>query len=271
MSIDSAPPTLLPSRWTVYGMGQGYSATFDTRIPETTTGPWGTSLQEPGDWSFAFKSVSFPLACNFPTDSAIITKSLTAMICKPEWFLDPTNVYNFHAQLGDVTIALPNGFATAHDPAVAAAADWALALGRTITVLDNSTCAADDPHCVELAADHGTNPGDPVGCASFGPSDLNVFGEWTGFTRIRFEPQWQGADPDLLRRHIAHELGHYFGLKNREDSSCGPNDTLMGPVIANSCYQSSPISTQPLGPSATDVASLQKSTYGNQSRRVCGW
>ena len=92
---------------------------------------------------------------------------------------------------------------------------------------------------------------------------------WEGSTSVRFEPKWTGGHPSNLRETIAHELGHYFGLWNRDDSSCTDANTIMGPA---GCYSPTPPpGTTALGPTLADALAVNDSTYANQNRKICGW
>lgn len=195
-----------------------------------------------------------------------------AMACKPEWFTGGTPTVNFHGPpMGDIKILIPSAaFEDARVAAEQAAADWASALGRTITVQAGyGTCGSTDPLCIGFKNDHGSLPTD-TGCASFGTASYNpTTGEWTESTNIRFEPNWTGGHQQNLRLTIAHELGHYFGLFNRLDATCTASNTVMG---AGSCYAAqAPPSGTALGPTPSDAAALLNSTFGNQVRSTCGW
>ncbi|HXG89849.1 MAG TPA: hypothetical protein VNJ02_16085 [Vicinamibacterales bacterium] len=220
----------------VYAFSKGpngtiYVPSLDTMVPNTTQpGPFFDTLwQANGKYIYTFQSVLDSTSCNIqPTQSALIERSVVSMACKPEWFTGPGDVVNFHPPTGQIVIAVPSEFADAVEPARAAAADWQVALGRTVTVVENSECAPNDPLCVGLRNDHGTLPGDPVGCASLGTATYNATtGTWGGSTAVRFEPNWTGGHADNLRKTIAHELGHYFGLANRLDATCGLDETVM--------------------------------------------
>jgi hypothetical protein len=266
--IDSAPPTLLSSRFTIYGGGNGYSNDFDTRVPNDTTGPWGTRLDEPGEWQFLFKSVTFPTECSFPTESAVVSRTVHVMTCRPRWFTPADNSINYHGPAtGDVVIGVPPGFTNAIGPAQAAAADWQAALGRPVYVLTNHTCSVNDPLCIGFTNDHGTRDGDE-GCASLDTASFTGAGVWTGATAVRFEPDWTGAHPEALRRLIAHEMGHYFGLGNR--LTCGTNDSIMSAF--SNCYTDQPMPVGTIfGPTASDASATLHSTYGDHVRTTCGF
>jgi hypothetical protein len=73
----------------------------------------------------------------------------------------------------------------------------------------------------------------------------------------------------MARNLGPHELGHYFGLWNRSDSSCTEDKTIMG---SSGCYATqAPAPGTALGPTASDASALTNSTYGNQVRNICGW
>ena len=267
-----------PSGVTSYARFWGpypYSLSYDSRTPGNgssgSLNEYGLSQQ--GQYQLGFQTNAIATGCNFPTDSPITWKPVNVLSCKPAWFVDPSNAINYHAPLGNITIKVPAGFGLAQAPAEAAAAAWSAALGRTIVVQADSTCPQTDPLCVDLKADHGTLDGD-TGCASLGTASYNPAGEWTGSTAVRFMPDWSGAHPDKLQRLIAHELGHYFGLYNRLDASCGSSDTIMG-AFTNSvaeCYSSAaPATGTLLAPSGGDTLAIQKSTYGDHVRTMCGW
>jgi NAD(P)-dependent dehydrogenase (short-subunit alcohol dehydrogenase family) len=173
---------------------------------------------------------------------------------------------------GNIVIRVPSAaFEDARIPAEGAAADWAKALNRNVSVAPGySTCNPTDPLCIDIKNDHGTQPGDPAGCASLGTNTYDpTTGVWGGSTSVRFEPNWTGGDPLNLRETIAHELGHYFGLFDRGHSSCTQQNTIMGP---SGCYFTTPpAGTTTLGPTTSDIAPLVNSTYGHNIRNTCGW
>jgi len=249
---------------------------YDTETSTNTTSA-GASWLTLSEGQFLYTSLTNALAtpCNleptqFPHDQPV---TMHAMACKPEWFTGGSPTVNFHGPpTGTVTIVVPSAaFEDARGPAQQAAADWAAALGRTVTVLPGyNTCAPTDPLCISFKNDQGTQPGDPVGCASFGTASYDpATGVWQGSTSVRFEPKWMGGHADNLRRTIAHEIGHYFGLFNRLDASCTYSNTLMGSTSRYAVQ--APASGTALGPTASDEAALLNSTYGNQVRSTCGW
>jgi hypothetical protein len=264
VTITTSPPTQPPSvdrAWAQYA-----SQSLDTRSGQGLN----TTPTQEGQYLFSFQSQTGATNCTDPTTSNTIVKRINVTQCKPTWFVNPDNTINYHAPLGDITIAVPVGYGAAQAPAEAAAAAWSTALGRSITVKANSTCSAGDPLCVQLKNDHGSDELD-TGCASQGTASYNSAGEWIGATSIRFMPDWSGAHPDVLQRIIAHELGHYFGLFNRLDASCGSADTVMG-YSPTACYSTTaPPEGTLLGPSASDTFVIQNSVYGDNVRTTCGW
>jgi hypothetical protein len=240
------------------------SQSLDTRSGSAPTSPLNVS----GQYQYTFQSYDMPDSCHFNTDtSPTLTKVLNVMQCQPAWYTDPGNTIDYHAPLGDIKIAIPTGFSAAQAPAEAAAADWGTALGRTINVVANSTCATDDPRCVTLSADFVSDD-----CGEFQGSSYDTDGQWIGPGKIRMWSTWAGAHPDLLRKYIAHELGHYFGLDNRLNS-CSSADTVMGPS-PTACYSATaPPTGTALGPSSSDIALLLDTVYNSTShvRIACGW
>jgi hypothetical protein len=226
-----------------------------------------------GSTTLRFRNGIDQTVCSMTPTEKIDTWVVHVLDCKPEWFTGGTPTVNFHGpSTGEIKIVIPSAaFESARGPAEQAAADWATGLGRTVTVPSGyTTCTSTDPLCIQLKDDHGTLPEDPEGCASFGTATYNTTtGEWAGSTSVRFEPNWTGGHADNLRKTIAHELGHYFGLQNRMNASCTAANTIMG---AGNCYgtQAPPTGTA-LGPTAQDVSPVVNSTYGNQVRSLCGW
>lgn len=248
---------------------------WDSRVPGQTTpegrnwNPYSTL----GEAKFRFTETINTTACNILPSSKVIERTAYVLACKPEWFTGGTPTVNFHGPpSGDIKIVVPSpDFEEARGPAAAAAADWAQALGRNISVQPGyNSCASDDPLCIQLKNDHGTQPGDPPGCASLGTATYNpTTGVWAGSTSVRFLPNWTGGHPDNLRKTVAHELGHYFGLWNRLDASCSTANTIMS---SGNCYSPDPPpSGTALGPTPEDALPLLKSTYGDEVRNTCGW
>lgn len=263
-----------------------YLQSIDSRVAGSTNGPFPFILNLEGSHEFHHKVVTNPTQCNIqPTTTHPETvRSVNVLSCLPEWwyaqdangnFIPGGN--NYQAPPGPITIAIPPQFTPILESIIrAAAADWASLLGRTITVNANATCPANTGSCVTVRADHGTLPGD-TGCASLGTSSPDPNGAWTNTMAIRLAPTiWSGANTERLRRMIAHELGHYFGLWNRQDATCPTDSTIMGdagggPALPD-CYASSPLPPgYTVSPTAGDKSPLVKSTYGNHNRKVCGW
>jgi hypothetical protein len=247
---------------------------WDSRVPGQASPPgrgWSTSTL--GEATLRFTEFIFTTTCNILPSSKVVERTAYVLECKPEWFTGGTPPVNFHGpQTGNIKIVLPSAaFENARASAEAAAAAWAKGLGRNISVQPGyQTCESNDSLCIQLKNDHGTQPGDPVGCASLGTATYNpTTGVWAGSTSVRFEPNWTGGHPDNLTRTIAHELGHYCGLWNREHASCSSAGTIMS---AGNCYSPDPPPAgTALGPTSEDVLPVMKSTYGNQVRSTCGW
>jgi predicted Zn-dependent protease with MMP-like domain len=204
--------------------------------------------------------------------------SFTANVleCKPAWYINEADTMNYHAPTGTITIAVPSSLSsTAVVAAVEAAAeDWETALNRTIDVVLNTLCNSTDERCIELKADYGTLEQDGAGCGQFNGTSPDANGAWElGNSLIRFRStalNSQNTHPDYLRRTMAHEIGHYFGLQNREDPSCVPTISIM--ATGGQCGNpDAPDSDYKLGPTASDISPLLESTYGNQIRATCGW
>jgi hypothetical protein len=244
---------------------------IDTR-PQSQTGTTSTGLNwlaYDGTVQFTSNTVIDKTACNLPPgDVQANPFTVHALACKPEWAMSEFFPVNFYVPPGDITIALPSGFSDALNEAQAAAFDWSLALNRTINVVENATCAVDDPRCVYFTNDQEDGPND--NCASFqGGSYNSDTGAWTHSGHIRLQPKWNGGHTDNLRKTIAHELGHYFGLANRIGSTCTASNTIMQGAL---CYSATaPAQGTALGPTPDDSSPLNNSTYGNKVRSICGW
>jgi hypothetical protein len=190
-----------------------------------------------------------------------------------------TGPVNFHAPAsGDIVIAIPLNFpgaSTAEPILQQIASDWSAATLRNISVQTDTTCALGDALCVELDDDHGTNPNDQ-GCASLGPPEPGYSynpstGVFQGRARIRLEPNWStsGVHADRLRKVMAHELGHYFGLYNLDHSSCTASNSIMKGTIDGGCYSpNAPDGV--LGPTSSD-SNMLLAVYDTQPRAICGW
>ena len=209
--------------------------------------------------------------CGFsPASFASEPFKVNVMACKPEWYVEGTPEVNFRAPAtGTVKIVIPNGLEPLRGPAEDAAADWEAALGRDVEVQSGwGSCTATDPLCVELADDY---PFNTDGCAEFDMTSADQNGIFTGSSTIRLRADWVNAHVDVLRRKVAHELGHYFGLGNRLAGGCSNLNSVMASGW-DGCYSADPAPQGAhVGPSLSDITAVTKSTYGNQVRSTCGW
>jgi hypothetical protein len=139
---------------------------LDTREPYGSvlygSGPVNSTVNVEGDWTFRVHGRSAQTVCmETPIDSPSIFAHVTALKCKPEWFVNNPPTLNYHAPpSGTIYIAVPTAFMSAYVAAQQAAADWANALGRNIEALPNTVCQSGDPLCVGFKDDHGTRQGD---------------------------------------------------------------------------------------------------------------
>ena len=80
-----------------------------------------------------------------------------------------------------------------------------------------------------------------------------------------------------MRKRVAHELGHYFGLDNMSDGTCNCNNTIMSAAapsslqFPDSCGGPSAPASCALGPTPEDLLKLNRSTYAYGERKVCGF
>lgn len=190
------------------------------------------------------------------------------MACRPSWFVDQGR--NLHPPAGSVTVNIPPGFEALETPTRAAAASLTAGLGIQIDVVLNQPCTGG--RCVTVNENYVSDPGNP-GCADFAGGSVNEQGEWTTTGTIRLMPAWRTAHPTRMQRHMSHELAHFFGLWNRVEPPCSYQNTLMSaPPAGSGCYESTePPSDMALGPTASDLAALRASPYGNQNRKICGY
>jgi hypothetical protein len=255
------------------------SQQLDTTVLGTTNGPISRSTTQQAEYTFRWRVQTSGTSCGIqPLSHPQEFLTFNVIRCRPEWFIEEVDGepvplgFNYQAPPGPITIAVPSGYDAAYGPAASAAADWASRLGRQIQVLPNSTCPPGAGTCVGMREDHGTVPGDPPGCASLGTSSPTPTGAWTDTMYVRFSPGWRSSHVDRIRRTIAHELGHYFGLGNRLDPSCLFGDTVMGAPTGESCNDPAPLPAgTPLGPTVGDARPLTETTYGSGNRLVCGW
>jgi hypothetical protein len=248
-----------------------YKQSIDSRVPDSTNGPFSRTPLIEGLWTYRYYVSSTATTCNIqPTTHPEQTRKMNVMSCKPEWYVEQGR--NYHAPSGTVTINLAEGLDDLLGPAKAAASSWAAALGRSVNVVVNEECKSG--LCVNVTDDFVMEPGPEEGpCGEFVGGTYNVStGEWMAPANIRLNADWTVAHPARNQRHIAHELGHYFGLWNRITSGCAYTNSVMAQSIPPLCYSSNaPPQDAALGPTATDVAALKDSTYGNQNRKICGW
>lgn len=246
---------------------------YNTSGPIGTTSPgWSWKPTSSGTSTFTSIIKTNATPCNLqPTESLGAPLIINVLTCRPEWF-SHLGVF-FRAPSGPIRIVLPIGFEILYDAALLAAASWEAALGRTITIehqIDPHAppCPPDDGLCLTFADDYGSRPGE-TDCAALDTNTYAPNGEWLGPLVIRLKPSWAMYPVDSQTWLIAHELGHYFGLDNRIHQSCSSGDTVM-----NYCElpltDPRPVGTS-LGPTQSDAEALLNSTYGPQSKQVCGW
>jgi hypothetical protein len=211
-----------------------------------------------------------------PTTHPEQTLKANVMACKPEWTLSGPDVspkVNLHPPQGQITINVPEGFESLLNAVENAALLWQNALGVSITVVQNEPCPPTGGRCITFTDDHPLDDEDSCASQAVVGSEHTynpVNGEWTGVVNIRLRSDWEETEPNRQKRRISHELGHFFGLGNREHSSCGFNSSVMKTVPGMDCHDEVPPNTV-LGPSQSDIDALKKSTYSNQNRVVCGW
>jgi hypothetical protein len=251
---------------------------LDTRNQTGTASPGhNVSLLNEGSYLFESNTPFQTTSCGFSPTEREASFTANVLECKPEWYVNAGDTMNYHAPTGDITIAVPSGLSSSAVVAAinAAKADWEAALNRTINVNLNTLCTSTDERCIELRDDYGTLSGDnALWCGEFRGTVPDANGAWyDGNSVIRFRSSSlnaQNTHPDYLRRTMAHELGHYFGLYDRNHASC--DNTMSVMALGGGCGNSSaPASGYKLGPTASDISPLAISTYGNQIRAICGW
>jgi hypothetical protein len=258
MSIDTTVPTGTSST------GAGWQPFVEGQHTITSSSGWN---QTPCNHQPATFTSDQPFVAN-------------VMKCQPKWYMWGTpTLLNMHAPAtGEIRIVIPSTeYEYAREPAKLAASAWATGLGRMVTVVEGyGTCDGEDPLCITFQQDWGTRPNEP-GCAGFQGSSYTSTGVWTGNGTVRLNPDWKSGHPGVVKRTIAHELGHYFGLGNRDHATCDYRNTIMSalapvPQGQSPCNSTAaPPSDEAQGPTWSDISALQNSTYGNQVRSTCGW
>ena len=177
-----------------------------------------------------------------------------------------------HPPSGPITISLKAEMESIKPIVEAAAQSWQTALGITINVQIEGTCTGG--RCVYIDDTYVSPPPPNAGCAEFagGSPNPDAPSEWNTSSTIRMSLDWQNAHSARNQRTVAHELGHYFGLFNRELSPCAASNTVMSAAPGPSCYSSqAPPAGTPLGPTSSDLAAIRESPYGGNNRKTCGW
>jgi hypothetical protein len=188
--------------------------------------------------------------------------------CKPEWWMLAGTTEPLHVPAGDIYLYIPpNMWTQLSGPASAAATDWNNAFGGTITVHVTQNDCGTNGDCIKVREDNSSS-----GCAALsGPT-----GGWDHTTGLVQSYQylslptdsraWTNRSADRLKRTIAHELGHAFGL-NEYASSCAVGKSVMAPTSDPACTSTTGMV---LSPTPSDILPA-KSTYGNRVRSVCGF
>ncbi len=241
---------------------------LDTTIANSTNGPIMRYPDVPGKWTYRYWVLTTATACNIqPTTFPEQTIPINVESCKPEWWIDHGQNAHPPQGTGDITIVLPSDMGDIIPTLTDAKVDWENGTGRVIHVLLGGTCDnIPAGYCIRL--DDGYSGG---GCAgTSGEVNLST-GQWVSPT-ILIKDGWQTSNPSVLRHNLAHEIGHYFGLDDRLNSSCGCTDTTMGtaygePGVCNS--PDAPPQGCTLGPTASDLRIVAAGPNGN--RQVCGW
>jgi hypothetical protein len=257
-----------------------YRQTMDSRISSTTNGPRPLSpgsppLENLGVWFFTAEAITTATNCNIaPTVHPKPLHPITVVACKPAWFLTPPGATRLNIrpqqQFSQVKIAVPLGFEELLGAAQLAADDWK-ARGFDTNVVPNSTCAPSDPLCVTFETFTGTSCAEIV--TPFSPGT----GVHAGSSVIRLRSNYATTHPDRMRKRIAHELGHYFGLGNMSHSTCTCANTIMSAAASSSlpfpdsCGDPATPPPCALGPTAEDALKLTRSTFRNQERKICGF
>ena len=127
-----------------------------------------------------------------------------------------------------------------------------------------------------------------IGCPWDSGSCVNVTDTWTGgctaqFTRgdtdsngvyeepvlIELATDWQKRTQERLEYSVTHELGHVWGLGDRNlEPTCTRQNSVMTAGYSD-CY-STPPNTDAVTPQPGDLAAALN-TYQSGSRRTCGW
>jgi hypothetical protein len=186
--------------------------------------------------------------------------------CKPEWFIHSVSGQNLHPPDAPITIVLPKSMAGAYTALDAAKTDWANDLSRDISIVDE-TVGCTSGACVYVNALYTGSA-----CGGFQGGTSNSNGEYTSPSEIQLLSGWQTASESRSRRRFAHELGHFFGLRN-QTQGCDPENGLMtGSSEEGQCVSSDPLPPEyALGPTPGDLAALKASPYGDLNRKRCGW
>jgi hypothetical protein len=258
------PPGNFPLTW--YGTTPPSRQSIDSDASGTTNGPLGRKPNIEGLWTFRYWALTTTTNCFIqPTTSPETTIDINVEVCKPEWNIYGSPTKLAHPPPGSpITIVVPGGMSDIIPALTSAAGYWEGRTGATIHVALNGDCLPNDGLCIFVDETYtGT------GCEGTGGSSHDAAGQYTSPTTLNMRSNWRQSHQTNLTSDLSHELGHFFGLGDREHSSCSCASTIMSPVPAGwVCNDPNPYpSNCATGPTLSDGRVLPRSS----NREVCGW
>jgi len=259
----------------VNNLTTSYSAhqTYDSTVPtDTQLGP-GWHATTAGHYTYDTTTMAIPGNCSFPSSftSGVIT--FTALGCGPNFNYDGYGNIR-HVPSSTVYVYVPSSMSGAYTAVDDAINDWNSGTNYNAAYLQRTTSPCSGSTCVEVAQSSLT----AGTCATaYVPTDATSNGVANGTSVITLttgsgpsDPdRWTNANSTVLRRTLAHELGHTLGMghPNQQTGCSTVDDSAMMTDILPDCHSS----TTGYQPTTSDTLPTEQTVYAGGSTAKCGF